>query len=86
MTKNAYVYATFRINLFGDWLSFSYSFLQNVLAKILSINNIYSSLKLGYELQQWDYIYFDFGRLLRVLTVFDPIELENPEQDWYYNA
>jgi hypothetical protein len=29
--------------------------------------------------------YFDSGRLTRVLLIFDPIELENPEDDWYYN-
>ena len=29
--------------------------------------------------------YFDSGRLIRVLLIFDPIELENPEDDWYYN-
>ena len=72
--------------MFGySFLNFSYGGLQNVLARILSLNNIYNNL--NYAIEQGDEViqYFDTGRLIRVLSIFDPIELEEPEYDWYYN-
>ena len=68
-----------------SWLNFTYGFLQNVLAKILSINNIYRNLNKAVTEGDEVIQYFDSGRLIRVLLIFDPIELENPEDDWYYN-
>jgi len=45
MLKNAVAYVGTRAALFGrSWLNFTYGFLQNVLAKILGINNLYKSL------------------------------------------
>ena len=52
----------------------------------MSINNIYISLQRAYSKDEQVYIWFDFGRLIRILSIFDPIELEDPEEDWYYNA
>lgn len=69
-----------------SWIIWSYSFLQNILAKILSINNIYQSLQVADRLGLVNYIAFDIGRLLRILLIFPAIELEDPEDDWYYNA
>ena len=57
-----------------------------MLAKIVSINNIYISLQRAYAKNEQVYIWFDFGRLMRILSIFDPIEFEDPEEDWYYNA
>jgi hypothetical protein len=34
------------------------------------------------EVVQW----FDSGRLFRILAIFPPIELEDPEEDWYFNV
>jgi hypothetical protein len=45
MSKSAYQYINMRKALFEySWMNYSYGFLQNVLAKILSINNIYRNL------------------------------------------
>jgi hypothetical protein len=86
MNQNAYLYILRQFELFGTFLNWTYSFLQNILAKILSINNIYKSLQVAYAKNIRPYIWFDFGRLIRVLLIFPPIEMEDPEQDWYYNA
>ena len=86
MNKNIYKYVDHRIDVFGSFLNFSYSFLQNILGKILSINNIYFSLISASNRGDEIYMWFDFGRLIRVLMIFDPIELEDPEEDWYFNA
>ena len=31
-------------------------------------------------------LWYDSGRLIRTLMIFDPIEMEDPEDDWYYNT
>jgi len=50
MVKNEHAYISQRINLFqGSLVIWSYSFLQNVLAKILSINNIYRSMSVAID-------------------------------------
>ena len=66
-------------------LIWSYSFLQNVLAKIFSLNNIYRSLSVAVSNDIEIVIWFDTARVLRTLFVFDPIEVEDPDDDWYYN-
>lgn len=86
MERNAYLYYVKQKVAFGSWLVWSYSFLQNVLSSVISINNIYQSLIIAYERNLNAYIAFDFGRLLRVLFSFEPIELQDPENDWYYNS
>lgn len=32
------------------------------------------------------YVWFDFGRLTRIMLRFDAIELQDPEENWYYNG
>lgn len=86
MAKNAHGYITVRANLFKfDFITWSFSFLQNVLAKILSVNNIYRSLMVAVNNDVEVIIYFDAARIIRTLFDFDPIEVENPDEDWYYN-
>ena len=86
MNKNIYRYVNWRMGLFGNFLNFTYSFLQNVLARILSINNIYRSLIIAYARGDEVVKYFDYGRLTRIMLIFDPIEIEDADDDWYYNA
>ena len=38
------------------------------------------------HLDQEVVLWFDAGRLFRILAIFPPIELEDPEEDWYYNV
>jgi hypothetical protein len=56
------------------------------LSRILSINNIYESLVIATELEEEVIIWFDSGRLFRIFLFFPPVELEEPEEDWYYNV
>ena len=57
-----------------------------MLAKILSINNIYRSLSTATLRNDTVIIWYDSGRLVRTLMIFDPIVMEDPEDDWYYNT
>ena len=87
MAKNAHVYITRRITLFqGSLLNWSYGFLQNILGKIMSINNVYKSLTIALAKDWEERLYLDVGRILRILLIFDPIELEDPEMEWYING
>ena len=74
-----YNYVMRRSLLFYSWLNLSYSFLQNIVASILSINNIYQSIKYSTEKNLEPYIWFDSGRLMRILLIFKSVELEDPE-------
>ena len=60
---------------------FFLSFLQNMLANVISINNIYNSIDNNLEINNDTGVHYDLARLGRVLTIFDPIE---PVEDDYY--
>jgi hypothetical protein len=38
------------------------------------------------ELDEEIVLWYDVGRLMRVLMIFPPIELVDPEEDWYYKV
>ena len=52
----------------------------------MSINNIYESLVIATKLEEDIVIWFDSGRLFRIFVFFPPVELEEPEENWYYNV
>lgn len=56
------------------------------MAKILSINAIYESMIVATELDEEVILWFDVGRMIRVVAIFPPIELSDPEEDWYYSV
>ena len=69
-----------------SFLSWSYGFLQNVIAKVISINNVYKSLTYALA-QDWEELtYFNVGRLIRLLLFFDPVDMEEPGSYWYTNV
>ena len=59
--------------------------MQNVLAKIISINYITKNLSYATEAGDTKIQYYDSGRLIRVLSIFDPIEVITAEDDWYFD-
>ena len=86
MAKHIYTFIEPRKTAFQySWLQFTYGFIQNILAQIFSINNVYLSMNKAVEYDDDPVIWFNFGRLFRILMVFEPIEMENPDDDWYYN-
>lgn len=62
---------------------FLLSFLQNMLANVISVNNIYNSIENNLEINNDTGVHYDLARLARVLTIFDPIE--PVEDDYYYD-
>lgn len=60
------------------------SALQNILANIISITNIYQSIDINVANANDTGVHYDMARLTRIMTIFDPIE---PVEDEYqYNA
>ena len=86
MSKNIYIFVRHQVDLHGSWLNVTYAWIQNVISRMLSINNIYESMAAATHLDQEVVLWFDAGRLFRILAIFPPIELEDPEEDWYYNV
>jgi len=86
MTKNAYEKVVDTQKEFSySWTMLTYGFLQNVLAQIISITNIYRSLEAAITKNDYDIQFYNIGRVIRILSDFDPIELEEPTDDWYYD-
>jgi hypothetical protein len=50
------------------------AFFQNLLAKVISINNIYNSITNKQQQGDSEGIYYDLARLVRILMDFNPIE------------
>ena len=51
---------------------------------MISITNIIRDFEAAYNLNHTDIVWYDAGRLARVMLIFDPPEVEAPEDDWFY--
>jgi hypothetical protein len=58
----------------GDYANFGYSALQNLLGNVVSLTNTYLSLKSNSENWNVTGIHYDAARIVRMLTIFAPIE------------
>lgn len=59
---------------------FLLSALQNMLANVISISNIYTSIDHNIQIVNDTGVHYDLARLTRILVIFDPIE---PVEDDY---
>ena len=48
------------------------------------MTNVIRSLNLAVNLDHKDIIWYDSGRLTRIMLIFEPFEVEDPEDDWFY--
>ena len=62
---------------------FFLSFLQNILGQVISLTNLYRALEVNIYEGNTYLIHYDTARLVRILTIFDPIELR--DDDLIYN-
>lgn len=86
MNKSLYHFInTQRIIFQFDFLLYFQGFIQNLVLDMISITNIIRNLQAAYGTDHTDIVYYDAGRLIRVMLIFDPPEVEAPEEDWYYN-
>ena len=58
----------------GGFTDFATAFFQNLLSKVISINNIYNAIQAKQLIGDNEGIYFDLARLVRILMDFSPVE------------
>jgi hypothetical protein len=66
----------------GDVGAFFLSMLQNILAKVISLTNLYFSIEGHVASGNLTGIHYDIARIVRVVIIFDPIEpIEDTDLD-----
>ena len=74
--ENVYVFSMFKFELFGmDWINVLLGFIQNLLGSVLTINKIYQKV-IEYPEEQMLRVYYDIGRITKMILDFEPIILE----------
>ena len=68
---------------FGGFTGFITSFFSNLLSKVISINNIYTSVTQNQESGNLTGVYYDVARLTRILLDFEPIETSSFSLDYF---
>lgn len=68
--SNVYKFGAGKAALFSDFTTMATAFFQNLLSKIISINNIYNSIQSKQQSGDTSGIYFDLARLVRILMDF----------------
>ena len=73
MLKNAYKYTNARVLQYKNILDIVSSFFQNVIGKTLSFTSLYTSIKTKAETPKNPAVFGDFGKIIRLLIIFDPV-------------
>lgn len=75
--ENLYVYTMYKYDLFGrDNTNVILGYLQNLLGNILTINKLYGEIVEYSEANDTRSMYYEFGRIVRILFDFEPVVLE----------
>jgi hypothetical protein len=74
MAKNVYTWGYKKASLFTDFTTMATAFFQNLLSKVISINNIYNSIQSKQQSGDTTGVYYDLARLVRILMDFYPVE------------
>lgn len=65
----------FKYSLFaGGFTDVATAFFQNLLSRVISINNIYNAIQAKQLIGDTEGIYYDLARLVRILMDFSPVE------------
>lgn len=76
-TENLYVYGMYKYDLFGrDNTNVMLGYIQNLLGSILTINKMYGEIVEYSEANDTKSMYYEFGRIARLLFDFEPVVLE----------
>ena len=74
LAMNVYLWMNFKYYLFGSFTELSGAFFQNLLSRVISLNNIYNSMQAKQLAGDQEGIYYDLARLCRILIDFSPVE------------
>lgn len=75
--ENFYVYSMYKYDLFGrDNTNVMLGAMQNLLGSILTINSLYSEIVEYSEAGNTPAMYYEFGRIARLVLDIEPVVLE----------
>jgi len=77
------VYWNERLKEFDSFGHFLLSMLQNFLGNVISLSNIYLSIEENLVLNNTYAMHYDIARIVRILTIFEPVELKDPDDFEY---
>ena len=78
--KTASFYWNERLKEFNSFGHFFLSMLQNFLGNVISLSNIYQSIEENLANDALYAMHYDIARIVRLLTIFDPVELKDPDE------
>ena len=79
VVQTASFYWNERLKEFTSFGHFLLSMLQNFLGNVISLSNIYLSIEENLVLNNTYAMHYDIARVVRILTIFPPVELKDPE-------
>ena len=80
--ENLYVYNMYKYDLFGrDNTNVVLGALQNLLGNILTINSLYGEIREYSEANDTVKVYYEFGRIFRLVMDIEPVVLEEAGYD-----
>lgn len=80
--ENLYVFSMYKYDLFDrDNTNVILGFLQNLLGNILTINKMYGEIVEYAEQNETEYMYYEYGRIARIVCDFEPVILEQASND-----
>lgn len=80
--ENLYVYTMYKYDLFGrDNTNVILGALQNLLGNILTINSLYAEIIEYSEANDTESMYYEFGRIFRLVSDIEPVVLEEASND-----
>jgi len=80
--ENLYVYNMYKYDLFGrDNTNVILGALQNLLGNILTINSLYGEIREYSEANDTEKVYYEFGRIFRLVMDIEPVVLEEAGYD-----
>jgi len=69
-----------RFKEFKSFGHFFLSMLQNFLGSVIDISNVYRSIEENLVLERKYQMHYDIARIVRILTIFEPVELKDPNE------
>jgi hypothetical protein len=74
--ENLAIFSLRKMEMFPDFTSMIMAFFQNLLGSITQMINIYRNLQNAIERNDLTPVFFEMGKMFRLIVDFEPIELE----------
>ena len=78
---DGYLYKLAEEEKYESNLDWNQAFLQNMIGNIITVNNYFNRLVIANDNEDQLLTYYIYGKIFYILAKFDPIDLEDLEQD-----